>query len=175
MKIRLKLIILITIVILFVPFAESIQAEEKTSIEVAQDEAVKIEASESKKLTKEEMRQRLTGIFQGYDDIREAIPGMKARKSKDGIYYEYYGTPIEKLDKNTLSGLLRAARRELTIINHQRLQHQLAIQRQIEEVNRIQRLQRQSDILCVPQVPRSPPPPAPKTYTPPQVPKVPRQ
>ncbi len=123
----------------------------------------KRQAEPAKEMTKEDMLIRLNGVFTYNPDILSATPGVERMEDANGVYFQYNGTRLEDLDKETLLRLLRAANQQLSFKNFEKLQKQLKNLKQIENMNRTQRMLRQTN-QQVPSVPR--------TYTPPKIPKV---
>ena len=124
--------------------AEMLQKAAEEAKTKAEEMKKAAEAPEMPELSKEEILENLNRTFTNNPDIMQMIQGMTASEAETGkMTFQYNGTPLEDLDKDTLFGLLRTANQHLSLRNYERLQRQLRQQRQIEQLNRQQRQLRQ--------------------------------
>lgn len=132
--------------------------------EEAEQEAKPAEAVEQRELTREEIISRIKTNFTYHPDIMATIPGLAAKEDESGAYYEYNGTRLEELDRETLFGILRTSNQQISMQSFERTQRQLRQLKQLRDMERTQRMLRQQRRRSIPTTP--------KTYTPPKIPKT---
>lgn len=120
-------------------------------------------------LTKEEILTRLNGILQYNISLISSIPGMERMESAEGVTFEYYGTDIKELDRETLSSFLQTINQQLSyriLQNYQKLQKQLKDLKKIDDLKKTQDLLKETQQFSKPagaELPKIP-----ETYTPPK-------
>jgi len=137
--------------VLFTCAAVSAQGGTATAKKEAPADQNKTKAQEApaqpfnyEKMTKEEITADIKESLIGKDEIINMIPGMTKEKDEAGnTVYKYNGTKLEGLDKEALWKLFGRVRNEVTRINTERLNRQLAQIRQIEAANRAAQQARQ--------------------------------
>lgn len=143
--------------------------------EKAHAEMVAKEQNRRKTMTKEDLVKDIEETLDGEDEILGFIPELKKFEPEVSkpAYYTYKGTPLSDLDKEKLESISVRVDRTLTHITSQRVQEQLEMIRQINNLQRMQNIRATPPY--VPPVVTQPPqqPPRSSTQPPPQPPRLP--
>ncbi|MDO8525584.1 MAG: hypothetical protein Q7S07_03760 [Candidatus Omnitrophota bacterium] len=117
-------------------------------------------AAPDKELTKREMVDRINSNLDSFPEILNFVPGLKKETGPAGkITYTYHGKNIGALEAEQLSGIYSRVNNESVRLRTDRINRQLDNIRRIDEINRQNR-----QLIRTPKIPTPPP----------RLPKIPR-
>jgi len=90
-------------------------------------------------LTRDEMMERIKGVFQHRLDVVATMPDLEREESASGVVYKYKGVDVDGMDEKELFGLLKIVNSQLSWHNLQKLQRQLKDIKKIKEINKTQK------------------------------------
>ncbi|MFH1836682.1 MAG: hypothetical protein ABH862_01030 [Candidatus Omnitrophota bacterium] len=105
----------------------------------AQDAASDSGGQAPTRITKDEMMERIKGVFQHRLDVLALMTDIEQEKSSSGVIYKYKGVNIDDLDDEALFGLLKVVNSQISLRNMQKLQKQMDGIKKIEEINKAQK------------------------------------